>query len=246
MATSFIIGRIRSTTSSRLTSSSTDIDSASCTSAIDDTRRTDSISASRPSALLVRLACSRSSAATVCRLFFTLWWISRMVASLDSSARSRRLISVTSRIRTAAPAALAVHHQRHRAQQNRRAARVDLHPHAGTADQRVPHVVGELLRLERVGYQWPGHRDEVLPLQLGGQAHAVVRGQRVRAGEHHDSGHVEPDESVTDAGAGSRDRQVVDVGEGALGEHVQHVARHSRGRRVPAGWPCVRRMRSGG
>ena len=72
-ATSFMIGRIRSMTSSRFTSSSTDIDSASCTRAMDDTRRTDSISASRPSALLVRRACSRSSAATVCRLFFTRW-----------------------------------------------------------------------------------------------------------------------------------------------------------------------------
>ena len=71
VATSFMIGRIRSMTSSRLTSSSTDMDSASCTSAIDDTRRTDSMSASRPSGLLVRRACRRSSAATVCRLFLT-------------------------------------------------------------------------------------------------------------------------------------------------------------------------------
>ena len=30
----------------------------------------------------IRRACSRSSAATVCRLFFTRWWISRIVASL--------------------------------------------------------------------------------------------------------------------------------------------------------------------
>ena len=70
-ATSFMIGRIRSITSSRLTSSSTDIDRASCTWAMAATRRTDSINASRPSALLVRRACRRSSAATVCRLFFT-------------------------------------------------------------------------------------------------------------------------------------------------------------------------------
>ncbi len=183
VATSFMIGRIRSTTSSRLTSSSTDIDSASCTSAIDDTRRTDSISASRPSALLVRRACSRSSAATVCRLFFTRWWISRIVASLDSSARSRRLTSVTSRISTAAPDGVAVHHQRQRAQQHRRAAGVDLHPHAGAAGQRVAHVLGQLLRLERVGDQRPGDGDQVVALQLGGQAHPVIGRQRVRAGE---------------------------------------------------------------
>jgi hypothetical protein len=60
-----MIGRIRSTTSSRFTSSSTDIDNASCTKAIDETRRTDSINASRPSALFVRRAWRRSSAATV-------------------------------------------------------------------------------------------------------------------------------------------------------------------------------------
>ena len=46
----------------------------------------------RSRALVVgsRRACSRSSAATVCRLFFTRWWISRIVASLVSSSRSRR------------------------------------------------------------------------------------------------------------------------------------------------------------
>ena len=47
------------------------------------TRRTDSSSARpAPRATPTRRACSRSSAATVCRLFFTRWWISRMVASL--------------------------------------------------------------------------------------------------------------------------------------------------------------------
>ncbi len=42
-------------------------------------------------------------AATVCRLFFTRWWISRMVASLPISARSRRRRSVTSWRKTIAP-----------------------------------------------------------------------------------------------------------------------------------------------
>ncbi|SHV06141.1 Uncharacterised protein [Mycobacteroides abscessus subsp. abscessus] len=36
-------------------------------------------------------------------MFFTRWWISRIVASLDNSARSRRLTSVTSRVSSNAP-----------------------------------------------------------------------------------------------------------------------------------------------
>ena len=48
-------------------------------------------------------ACSRSSDEIVCRLFFTRWWISRIVASFESSRRSRRRSSVTSRSSTSAP-----------------------------------------------------------------------------------------------------------------------------------------------
>ena len=72
--------------------------------AIAPTRRTASSRASRASGLSMRRACSRSSAATVCRLFFTRWWISRIVASLLSSARSRRRISVASRTSTSVAA----------------------------------------------------------------------------------------------------------------------------------------------
>ena len=46
------------------------------------TRRIASPSASSASGDATRRDCSRSSAATVCRLFFTRWWISRIVASL--------------------------------------------------------------------------------------------------------------------------------------------------------------------
>ena len=45
----------------------------------------------------------RSSDATVCRLFFTRWWISRIVASLVISSRSWWRTSVTSRHSTIAP-----------------------------------------------------------------------------------------------------------------------------------------------
>ncbi len=60
----------------------------SCTSAIEEIRRTDSDRASRTSGADSRRDCSRSREATVCRLFFTRWWISRIVASLYSSSRS--------------------------------------------------------------------------------------------------------------------------------------------------------------
>ena len=93
----------RSATSSKTTLSSTAWLSVSCTIAIEPTRRTASSSAALASALSIRRACSRSRAATVCRLFFTRWWISRMVASLVTSSRSRLRRSVTSRTSTSAP-----------------------------------------------------------------------------------------------------------------------------------------------
>ena len=93
----------RSAMPSKSTISSGAWDSVSCTIAIDPTRRTASSSAARASGACSRLACSRSSAATVCRLFFTRWWISLIVASLVSSSRSLRRNSVTSLTRTSAP-----------------------------------------------------------------------------------------------------------------------------------------------
>ena len=50
-----------------------------------------------------RRPCRRSSDEIVCRLFFTRWWISRIVASFDSSSRSRRRSSEMSRSSTTAP-----------------------------------------------------------------------------------------------------------------------------------------------
>ena len=61
------------------------------------------MSASRASSECVRRAWMRSSDATVCRLFFTRWWISRIVASLVMSSCSWWRSSVTSRLSTIAP-----------------------------------------------------------------------------------------------------------------------------------------------
>ena len=52
---------------------------------------------------------------------------------------------------------------------------VDLDTHAGTPGQGVEHVLGELSGFERVGDQRAGDRDQVVALQLRGQAHPVIR-----------------------------------------------------------------------
>ncbi len=69
--TSPAIAATRCAMSSKSTSSSGVWDSVSCTIAMDPTLRTASSSASLASGARVRRACSRSRAATVCRLFFT-------------------------------------------------------------------------------------------------------------------------------------------------------------------------------
>jgi hypothetical protein len=67
-------------------------------------RRTDSSdTAAFASSEFSRRACRRSSDEIVCRLFFTRWWISRIVASFDSSSLSRLRTSVTSRTSSRPP-----------------------------------------------------------------------------------------------------------------------------------------------
>ena len=93
------------TISENATSSSALWASVSCTTEIAPMRRTDSPSAALASSPFRRRAWRRSSDEIVCRLFFTRWWISRIVASLETSWRSRRRSSVTSRTSTMAPVA---------------------------------------------------------------------------------------------------------------------------------------------
>ena len=78
-------------------------DRISCTSAMERTRRSASCSATRAARSPTRRACRLSSDEIVCRLFLTRWCTSRMAASLDSSNRSSRRTSVTSRSRIMAP-----------------------------------------------------------------------------------------------------------------------------------------------
>ncbi len=103
-ATSRTIVMRRSATSSKQTTSSNPLDRISWTTAMAATRFWASVRALDASGEVVRRACRRSSAATVCRLFLTRWWISRIVASLVTSSRSRLRRSVTSRQVTNQPA----------------------------------------------------------------------------------------------------------------------------------------------
>ena len=96
------------TISPNATSSSALWARVSCTTEMDPMRRTDSPKAARASSDCSRRAWSLSSDEMVCKLFFTRWWISRMVVSLDTNWRSRRRSSVTSRTRTMAPVATPV------------------------------------------------------------------------------------------------------------------------------------------
>ena len=106
-------------------------------------------SADRAAGTSIRRDWSRSRAATVCRLFFTRWWISRIVASLVISSRSRRRSSVTSRSRISGaaraprPAAAGSH-----ARPRRGVAVADLGlarraPRDGTAQRLVRPGVGD-------------------------------------------------------------------------------------------------------
>ena len=82
-------------------------------------RRTDSSTRRLGLGRVSRRACRRSSDEIVCRLFFTRWWISRIVASLDSSSRSRRRSSVTSRSSSTPPVTSPRVEERHAADEQR-------------------------------------------------------------------------------------------------------------------------------
>ena len=119
----------------------------------------------------------------------------------------------------------AVLHQRQGADQHGRAAGIDLQAHTRPSRQRVGDMSGQFVALERVGDQGPGDRDQVVALQLRGQAHTVIGRQRVGAGIGHRTLDVEPDETIADPRARPRHGQITHVGERALGQHVQQVTR---------------------
>ena len=106
---------------------------------MDRMRRTDSSIATFASGDANRRPCRRSSDEIVCRLFFTRWWISRIVASFESSRRSRRRSSDTSRVSTTAPDDGAVVDQRDAADEHATRRRCpSISSVTGRADRRTP------------------------------------------------------------------------------------------------------------
>ena len=246
------------TISTKATSSPASRDSVSCTSAMERMRRTDSSMATLASGDSNRRPCSRSSDEIVCRLFFTRWWISRIVASLDSSRRSRRRSSEMSRVSTTAPdtAPWSISGMQRMSTDDvglalellgdRRADR------EGRVDERV--VEAELAEAQALG--------------VGVHADAVQRRHAVRRRVLHPAGGIEEDHAVADAGrllglgvlgvereVAGRDHAgepVEDVDVGALelaglaaerrrrlaGEHADHLAAAAhRDARAPAPAP---------
>ena len=232
--TSVTIWPSRSAISSKPTSSSAAALSVSCTIAIVPTRRTASSRAAFASGASIRRACSRSSAATVCRLFFTRWWISRIVASLVTSSRSRRRRSVTSRT------------------QHERADRLVQGPQRDGADDQG-HVVGAqlgvavdpaaedrrhglLVRAAPLRHQVAGDVGQHQPLEVAGEPEPAEHRERVGAGVGDPAGGVDPHEPV------AHPRRVGVVAalpgrrEVAVGDHLGQVGgRLQVGQLEPAG-----------
>ena len=176
--------------SSKRTTSPASRDSVSCTIAIERIRRSDSSIAACASGDCSRRPCSRSSAAMVCRLFFTRWWISRMVASFDSSSRSRRRRSVTSRSST-----------QHADDLRRSTAAGSPARSSDVSPRSISSVTGSRARMATSTASWskPISR-EVQARRVRVDAEAVHRADRVGAGEAHPQVGVEQDHAVADAG----------------------------------------------
>ena len=176
--------------------------------------------------MAVRRACRRSSAATVCRLFFTRWWISRIVASLDSSAWSRRRRSVTSRTSTSAPAAS----PRGRSGSARTSIAAPRAPTSMRSECRPASAVSMRAAISAAS-KGSSTRPRVTcgqrqPDQVAGQAHPVVRRERVGAGVGDEAHRVEPDQPVARARARVRADDDRRAGrERAVGDHLAQVGR---------------------
>ena len=144
----------------------------------------------------IRRACSRSSAATVCRLFFTRWWISRMVVSLVTSSRSRRRRSVTSRSRITPPMCSPSGRSGIARTISATVAGADL----GVAVRRAAEdraqrlLVGPPPRRHQVA----GEIGEQVAGEVTGQAEPAVDRQRVGARVDHATGGVDAEEPVAD------------------------------------------------
>ncbi len=154
----------------------------------------------------------RSSDATVCRLFFTRWWISRIVASLVMQLRSWCRTSVTSRQSTIAPVRSPRCRMRDGAQRARSTPRASMSVRHGARP--VTTSGSDSSTTDLPASSSVVDLRERLTLELAREAHAVEGGQRVRARERDHAVHVEPDETVGCAGrAPARTARGPEVGE---------------------------------
>ena len=168
----------------KVTSSPGSRDSASCTSAIVRIRRTDSPTAEIASGCVRRRACRRSSEEIVCRLFLTRWWISRIVASLLSSSRSRLRSSVTSRSSRTPPVTWSPVRNGHAPAQQRDARRPVRTPRSPVRDARTPggrDRRGTRARPAASRSPTPGSRPGAAPSWRSGTRTAPGRRRRARA-----------------------------------------------------------------
>ncbi len=229
----------RSAMSSKSTFSSTSWLSVSWTIAIEPTRRTASSSAAFASGESIRRAWSRSRAATVWRLFFTRWWISRIVASLVTSSRSRRRRSVTSRTSTSAPMC----------SPSGRSG-IDLTISATEVGGQLGVAVGAAGEhsAERLLVGAQAWRDQVAGQvgeqhagQVPGQPEAAVHRERVRACVDHPALRRRPGGSRPPPAVSPRGRCAGRVTGSDRGRSSGSGRQRSGGRTAPAGWVCGRR-----
>ena len=210
-------------TSSKSTFCASPSDSVSCTTAIADTRRIAWVSASRASSVCERRAWMRSSEATVCRLFFTRWWISRIVASLVMSSCSWWRISVTSRQSTIAPMRLprsrrGIVRRLTVTPRDSRSARQGARPVSDDGKRFVELT----LRRQDAGHDL----DERLALELVIETQPVERREPVGARECRDAVRVQPDEAVRRARrTTARGRRRGEIREVAGRDHAEQLIR---------------------
>ena len=235
--TSVTIRPSRSAISSKSTCSSGDWLSVSCTIAIEPTRRTASSSAALASGASIRRAWSRSSAATVWRLFFTRWWISRMVASLVTSSRSRRRRSVTSRSRISAPirspsgrSGIDAHDER-----PRRRCRPRCRGVPGRSSTALS--VSSSVRC-RGGTSARVNDGQLEPGEVAAVPEPAVDRQRVGAGVGNPPVGVDAQEPVADPRRVGVVAALAGVGEVARRRSSGSGRRRSGGRTAPGGWGC--------
>ena len=184
-----------------------------------------SASASFASTVDARRAWRRSIAATVCRLFLTRWWISRIVASLPMRARSRRRRSVTSWRNTMAPVRTP---SRTRGMPRSRTTAVAFSTSARPADATGRHGRQRLVHGSVAVGEAHGELRERRADDVGGQPETAQRAHGVGAGVGHGALRIEPHDAVADARGLGRVGAGLGDGEAPVDDHGEQVVRRGQ------------------